>query len=1594
MPYRVADANGATASSTIRITVTPVTPVANPDTATTPFSTLVRTNVLANDTPGSAAAPLVPSSVRLVNAAGAQVVTLTNAAGTYAVNADGTISFQPTSTFQGTAPAVTYSVADANGTRTTSTYTVTVQAPATPNANPDTATTPQNVPITVNPAANDTPGPTGAAIVPANVRLIDGTGTLVTTLTVAGQGTYTVNTGTGAVTFTPIATFTGTATAVPYRVFDTNGASADSTITITVGSVIPVANPDTATTPFQTAVTTNVVGNDTPGAPTAPIDPASLRLVNAAGALVTTLTTTAGTYTANANGTITFTPAAGFQGPAPAVRYSIADTNGTRAQSTYTVTVAAPAPPTANPDTGTTPQNVDITVNPAANDAAGPTGAAIVPTTVRLLDAGGTPVTTLTNAQGTYTVNTATGAVTFDPVATFTGTATAVPYRVADANGATAASTITITVTPVNPAAANDTATTAFQTPVTSNVLANDTPGSAVDPLVPGSLRLVNGAGALVTTLTTAAGTYTANPDGTITFTPAAGFQGAAPPVTYSVADANTTRVTATYTVTVLAPAPPAANPDTGTTPQNTPITVNPATNDTPGPSGAAIVPASVRLLNAAGTAVTTLTNAQGTYTVNTTTGAVTFTPVASFTGEATPVPYRVADANGATASSTITITVTPITPTANPDTRAGTFNTALTADVLVNDTAGAAGAPLVPSSVRLVNGAGALVTTLTTAAVTYVANADGTITFTPVAGFQGAAPAVTYSVADANGTRVTTTLTVTIAAPAAPVANPDTGTTPQGTPITVTPPANDTPGPTGAALVPGSVRLLDTAGNPVTTRTVNGEGTYTVNTTTGAVTFAPVATFTGTATPVPYRITDTNGATAASTITITVTAVTPTAAPDTATTAYATPVTTNVLANDTAGNPATPLVANTLRLVNPAGVRVTTLATAAGTYTANADGTITFTPAAGFQGAAPPVTYSIADANGTRAQSTYTVTVAAPTPPVANPDTATTPQNVDITVSPAANDTPGPSGAAIVPASLRLLNSVGNPVTTLTTAEGTYTVNTTTGAVTFDPVATFSGVATAVPYRIVDANGATATSSITITVTAVVPTANPDTATTPFRTAVTIPVLGNDTAGAATAPLVPSSLRLVGAGGTLVTSLTTAAGTYTANADGTITFTPDAAFQGTAPAVTYSIADANGTRATSTYTVTVAAPVPPAANPDTPTTQQNVPATINPLANDTPGPSGAALVPGSVRLLLTGSESPVTTLTVAGQGTYTVNTTTGAVTFTPIATFTGEATAVPYRVADANGATATSTIRFTVTAVTPTAAPDTASTHYDQPVTTNVLANDAPGTPGAPLVPNTVRLVTPGTGALVSTYTDAQGTFTAAANGAITFDPAPSFQGGTDSITYSVADANGTRVTSTYTVTVYGPPAAQPDASTTPQNTPVTLTPLGNDAPSQPIPGEATPPAIVPGSLTLLDAAGNPVGSVTLPGVGTYAVAAGGTVTFTPVAAFAGTTAPVGYRFTDSIGNTAASTLTVTVTAVVPDAIDDDATTPFGNPGHHQRAGERRARQRGRAAGAELAAAGEPGRGAGHHADHRGGHLHRQPGRDDHVHAGRRLHR
>ncbi|MFZ9564191.1 MAG: hypothetical protein ACO3AT_03295, partial [Ilumatobacteraceae bacterium] len=161
-------------------------------------------------------------------------------------------------------------------------------------------------------------------------------------------------------------------------------------------------------------------------------------------------------------------------------------------------------------------------------------------------------------------------------------------------------------------------------------------------------------------------------------------------------------------------------------------------------------------------------------------------------------------------------------------------------------------------------------------------------------------------------------------------------------------------------------------------------------------------------------------------------------------------------------------------------------------------------------------------------------------------------------------------------------------------TGEGTYTLDATTGIVTYtaDPNATH-GAKTSITYKLSDIAGNTVQSTLTPTIVAP-PTTTADASSGSRGARQVISVLGNDTPGANSAPLVPSTVRLCGPGDiapncTATTITITGQGTFTVDTTtGEIVFTPVSTFTGDTTPVNYSVTDSLGQRRASSINITV----------------------------------------------------------------------------------------------------------------------------------------------------------------------------------------------------------------------------------------------------------------------------------------------------------------------------------------------------------------------------------------------------------------------
>ena len=1060
----------------------------------------------------------------------------------------GKVTFVPEPGFTGTAKGVTVSLTAPVGRdknkQVQSEFIKTATAKYTPTVTPTTISPTnkvsedvQNVPQTQTPTfelSND------KATNITSKKLVDpvtGQPTDETSVKVAGEGTYTINPTTGAVTFTPEKDFVGTATGVTVQatatITNANGKTAtitsDATYTPTVIAAVPTANPATSKdiqgatqtgTPTFAGTTVQVNGQDKP----VTIKSNSYKLLDKDDNEVTTTpayaadgTTEIGTFTIDsATGQVTFTPSdKSYTGAVTPAKVQAESSNGIKVDTTYTPEIV-PVTPTATPVESTDIQGATQTGKPEFKG--GTVTVDGVEKTVAInedvpatFDDGSTTKTV--DGVGTYTVA-PDGTVTFVPEKSFTGTAPAVTVVREDKNGTKASATYTPTVTPVTPTTSPATSKDiqgATQTgkPVftegDSRVPMNDAVPATFDD--GSTTKTVDGVG-----------TYTVAADGTVTFVPEPNFVGTAPAVTVVREDKNGTKAYATYTPTVT---PVTLTPTNKVSEdiQNVPQTETPTfalSND----ETAQIT--SKKLIDPATgqpTAETTVTVAgEGTYTIDPTTGAVTFTPEKDFVGIATGITVQatatITNAAGKTATITSDATYTPTVvaavPTAQPATSkdiqgATQTGTPIFAGTTVQVNGQDKPVTIKSNSYKLLDKDDNEVTTTpayaadgTTEIGTFtIDSATGQVTFTPSdKSYTGAVTPAKVQAESSNGIKVDTTYTPEIV-PVTPTATPVESTDIQGATQTGKPEFKG-----GTVTVDGVEKTVAinedvpaTFDDGSTTKTVDGVGTYTVAP-DGTVTFVPEKSFVGTAPAVTVVREDKNGTKVSATYTPTVTPVTPTAE-DTTSTGKQGQTQTGKPAF-TEGDIRVPINEDVPATFDDGSTTKTV--DGVGTYTVAADGTVTFVPEKSFTGKAPAVTVVREDKNRTKASATYTPTVTSVTP-TAIPAESTGPQGVVQTGT--VTFTEGDPVVPIDKDAITLLDENGQPATSVDAKSpegkvvGTFTVDKETGVVTFTPTdKSYSGDVVPVKVQAADTNGTTVETTYTPKITPVVPTSEDATST------------------------------------------------------------------------------------------------------------------------------------------------------------------------------------------------------------------------------------------------------------------------------------------------------------------------------------------------------------------------------------------------------------------------------------------------------------------------------------------------------------------
>ena len=1562
------------------------------------------------------------------------------------------------------------------------------------------------------------------------VMIVNPDGTLTKTYTKAGQGTYTVTDD--KITFTPEANFVGKADGIVLRAVDSNGQSTGwtaltaqnelenindgthSTTTKTMDAVyIPTVTPKEITADPEES--TDVQGKEQKKTPTfktegdsaTPVTPSATypaKLVDPkTNAKVDSVTVEGeGTYTIDpATGEVKFQPLPTFKGTASGVDVTLTapvgqDKDGQPVTATattkYTPTVTA-VEPTAKPtdsagvqgetQKGTptfTAGNAEVPIKENSHKLLDKEGNEVQPgqTTPAYAEDGVTPV-------GTYSIDPATGEVTFTPTdKTYTGKVTPAKVQAEDKNGTKVNTTYTPHIVGVTPTATPaessgiqgqpQDGTVSFtkgettiegekkSVPIKANsaVLLDASgnpvaPGTPVDALDPEGNKV---------------GEYTIDPaTNKVTFTPTnKEYKGKVQPAKVQAEDENGTKVSTTYTPSIVGVTPtasPAETTDAQGVEQSKEVTFKPGKATVNGvEKEVPIDTTSYKLLDENGQPAESVPaknpagDVIGTYTLKVVDGKATavFTPTdKTYAGEVEPVTIQAKDTNGTPVTTTYTPNITPVEPTGTPKSTEGaqgqpqegtpTFTPGDAKVPMKIDAEQPAklidpetGEPTDKTTIPAKDAKGNTVGTYTIDPTT------GKVTFTPNKDFTGTPVPATVQAKDANGTPTTATYSPTVK-PVTPK-GVDTftkdiqGATQKGTPEFKP----------GKATIDGKevevpidtkepAKLIDPkTGQPVDSVTIDGEGTYTVDPETGEVTFKPDPQFTGKGTPIKVQRKDTNG----TPVTADYTAVVVPADPDGDHVATA-----DIQGAEQSGTPQfhggkarigneekeVPIDENVpAKLIDPTtGQEVDEVVTDEGTYRVDPDGTVHFKPKPDFVGKAKGVTVKRVDTNGTPAEGTFTPTVVGTSPKaepanssdiqgqtqeqpvkftggsavVKDPVTgAKTEKSVDIDPDTytllGENGKPAPEVPAkdpkgnvigkytlktedgkdpvvvftptdktyagpVQPVKVQAQDKNGTPVTTTYTpnitpvkptakgttsegaqgqeqsgtptftegntkvpidptvpaklidpetgeptdetsvevpGEGTYTINPETGEVTFKPEPNFTGKAQGVEVQRKDTNGTPATAKYTPTVKPVTPTSDD--------------VVSEDVQGAkqtGTPVFTPGKTTVNGKEVTVKIDETVkptfddgttekkvpGEGTYTIDENGVVTFTPEPQFTGKASGVTVKRVDENGTEVTAKYTPTVK-PVTPKAEGVTTTDVQGATQKGKPEFE-----AGKTTVNGVEKTVEFDDTKPATfedgstEKVVPGEGTYTVAPD-GTVTFTPEKDFTGQAKGVTVKRVDKNGTPVTATYTPVVLPVTPTGKDVTSIGEKGQPQSETPVF-----TPGNTKV-NGKTVTVPIDETVAPTFDDGttekkvpgEGTYTIDKNGKVTFTPEPDFVGTAKGVTVKRVDENGTPVTATYTPTVLGKTTTENVVSEGAKGQPQSNTPVFKGDVDTTV-----APTFKDGST-----------EKKVPGEGTYTIDKDGKVTFTPEPNFVGKATPVKVVRKDKNGKTIKASYTPTV--------------------------------------------------------------------------------
>jgi len=779
----------------------------------------------------------------------------------------------------------------------------------------------------------------------------------------------------------------------------------------------------------------------------------------------------------------------------------------------------------------------------------------------------------------------------------------------------------------------------------------------------------------------------------------------------------------------------------------------------------------------------------------------LTYTPASGYLGADS---FQFTDNNGTATSSPATVSIDVVgTPTANAQSVTTAEDTAAPITLTGSDP----NTPPLP-----------LTYSVTTApSHGMLSGTAPDLTYTPTAGYFGPD---SFAFTDTNGTATSPAATVSIDVVGTPTANSQSVTTGEGTAVAITLTGSDPNTP------PLPLTYI------VTTAPSHGTLTGTVP----DLTYTPAAGYFG---PDSFQFTDGNGVATSSPAIVSIDVGTPTANPQSVTTAENTAKAITLTGTD----PNTPPLPLTFTVTtNPAHGMLSGTAP-----------DLTYTPNSGYFGAD---SFQFTDSNGTATSSPATVSIEVVGTPTANPQSVTTAENTaqaitltgsdpntpllpltfTVTVSPAHGTLSGTApdltftpaagyfgtdsfqftdtnGTATSPAATVSIDVVGTPAAnaqSVTTAEGMAQAITLTGSdpntpplpltynVTTAPLhGMLSGTAPDLTYtpdsgyfgadsfQFTDTNGTATSPAATVSIDVVgTPTANAQTVMTGEGTAVAITLTGSD-------PNTPA-LAL-----TYTVTVGPAHGTLTGTAPD-LTYNPTAGYFG---ADSFQFTDSNGVATSSPAIVSIAVGTP-TANAQSVTTAENTAHAIT----------------------LTGSDSntpplPLTYAVTVSPAHGVLSGTAPDLTYTPNSGYFG---ADSFQFTDNNGTATSSPATVSIDVVgTPTANAQSVTTAEGMAQAITLTGTD----PNTPPLSLTYSVTTaPSHGMLSGTAPD------------LTYTPTAGYFGA-DSFRFTDTNGTATSLAATVSIDVVGTPTANAQSVTTAEGTATPITLTGSDPNTPPLP-------------------------------------------------------------------------------------------------------------------------------------------------------------